>query len=242
MAAGKDKEREKGAASSKKPQRPSGPGADKGARVAAAPKVAAAAEVVQEEKVPARLWLRYQKEVVPALMRELKLKNPLAAPRLEKIVINIGLGEARENIKLLDTAVEELAQIAGQRPVVTRARKAISNFKIRKGMPIGAMVTLRGARMYEFFDRLVTVALPRVRDFRGVSEKAFDGRGDYSLGIREHTIFPELDLEKVDRVKGLTVSFVTTARSDYEGFLLLKLLGMPFRGTVSDRERESAAA
>ncbi len=240
MATGKENERDKTAAGKKKPPRPSGAAGAKSAKAAAQPKAPTEVETAPEEKVPARLWLRYQAEVVPALMRELKLNNRLAVPRLEKIVINIGLGEARDNIKLLDTAVEEVAQIAGQRPVVTRARKAISNFKIRKDVPIGAMATLRGGRMYEFFDRLVTIALPRVRDFRGVSEKAFDGRGDYSLGIREHTIFPELDLEKVDRVKGLTISFVTSARSDYEGFWLLKLLGMPFRGTMP--ERESAAA
>jgi large subunit ribosomal protein L5 len=239
MATGKENKPEKGTGK-KKPAPAGGVSGEKSAKAAAKPKAPAQPEAVPEEKVPARLWLRYQAEIVPALMRELKLENRLAVPRLEKIVINIGLGEARDNIKLLDTAIAELAQIAGQRPVVTRARKAISNFKIRKGMPIGAMVTLRGQRMYEFFDRLVTIALPRVRDFRGVSEKAFDGRGDYSLGIREHTIFPELDLEKVERVKGLTISFVTTARSDYEGFWLLKLLGMPFRGPLP--ERESVAA
>jgi large subunit ribosomal protein L5 len=238
MATGKENQRDKSGAAGKK--KPAQAGANGGGKAAAEQQAAPRAESAVEEKVPARLWLRYQSEIVPALMLELKLKNRLAVPRLEKIVINMGLGEARENIKLLDTAVEELAQITGQRPVVTRARKAISNFKIRKGMPIGAMVTLRGSRMYEFFDRLVTVALPRVRDFRGTNEKAFDGRGDYSLGIREHTIFPELDIEKVERVKGLTISFVSNARSDYEGFCLLKLLGMPFRGTGPERENNAA--
>lgn len=201
----------------------------------------AAAEVKPREpepKVPARLKERYERELRPKLMRELEIDNPMRAPHLEKIVINMALGEARDNIKILDAAVEELRQITGQKPVVTRARKAISNFKLRQGMPIGAMVTLRRERMYEFFDRLVNVALPRVRDFRGVSDKAFDGRGNYSLGVREHTIFPELNLDKVERVKGLTVTINTTACSDFEGYTLLRAMGMPFRGAM---EREGAA-
>jgi large subunit ribosomal protein L5 len=193
----------------------------------AAAQAEAAAE--PEEKIPARLRLRYESEIMAELMRELKIENRMRAPRLSKIVINLALGEARENVKLLDAAAEELRLITGQKPVITRARKAISNFKLREGMPIGAMVTLRRERMYEFFDRLVNIALPRVRDFRGVSDKSFDGRGNYSLGIREHTIFPELNLDKVDKVKGLTVSIITTARSDHEGFMLLRALGMPFR-------------
>ncbi len=240
MAAEKDTQRSKQRAEGgkKKAQAPVSEAEARGkGRSAQEPTEAAA---VVDEKVPVRLKERYYKEIVPALMRELKRDNPLAVPRLEKIVINMGLGEAKDNIKILDAAVEELAQITGQRPVVTRARKAISNFKIRQGMPIGAMVTLRGDRMYEFFDRLVTIALPRVRDFRGVSDKGFDGRGDYSLGIREHTIFPELDLDKVEKVKGMTITFVTTARTDYEGYLLLKLMGMPFRG--GSRDRQEAAA
>jgi large subunit ribosomal protein L5 len=183
-----------------------------------------------EPKIPARLRLRYEKEIVPALMRELKIENVMRVPRLQKIVINMSLSEARENSKILDAASEEIRQITGQKPVVTRARKAISNFKLREGMPIGVMVTLRRERMYEFFDRLVNIALPRVRDFRGISEKAFDGRGNYSLGLREHTIFPELNLDKVERVKGMTISVTTTAKSDFEGQTLLKLMGMPFRG------------
>ncbi|HZO81966.1 MAG TPA: 50S ribosomal protein L5 [Candidatus Binataceae bacterium] len=191
-----------------------------------------------EPKVPARLKVRYEQELRPALMRELKIDNPMRAPRLEKIVINMALGEARDNVKILDAAVEELKTITGQKPVITRARKAISNFKLRQGMPIGVMVTLRRERMYEFFDRLVNVALPRVRDFRGISDKAFDGRGNYSLGLREHTIFPELNLDKVERIKGLTVTINTTARSDFEGYTLLRALGMPFRGAL---EREGAA-
>jgi large subunit ribosomal protein L5 len=183
-----------------------------------------------EPKIPARLRIRYEQEIVPALMRELKIENVMRVPRLQKIVINMSLSEARENSKILDAASEEIRQITGQKPVITRARKAISNFKLREGMPIGVMVTLRRERMYEFFDRLVNIALPRVRDFRGISEKAFDGRGNYSLGLREHTIFPELNLDKVERVKGMTISVTTTAKSDFEGQTLLKLMGMPFRG------------
>ncbi len=177
----------------------------------------------------ARLKERYRNEIVPALMTEMGYRNPMQVPRLEKIVINIGLGEATQNVKLLDSAVEELAAITGQRPIVTRARKAIANFKLRAGMPIGCAVTLRGERMYEFFDRLVNVALPRVRDFRGVSDRSFDGRGNYSLAIREQIIFPEVNLDKVEKIRGMTVSIVTTARSDAEAKALLKALGMPFR-------------
>jgi large subunit ribosomal protein L5 len=206
---------------------------------AAAPAAAPEAKPREPEpKVPARLKERYEQELRPTLMRELKIDNLMRAPRLEKIVINMALGEARDNVKILDAAVDELKTITGQKPVITRARKAISNFKLRQGMPIGVMVTLRRERMYEFFDRLVNVALPRVRDFRGVSDKAFDGRGNYSLGLREHTIFPELNLDKVERVKGLTVTINTTARSDFEGYTLLRAMGMPFRGAL---ERESAA-
>jgi large subunit ribosomal protein L5 len=179
--------------------------------------------------MPARLRERYRSEIGPALMRDLGVKNTLAVPRLEKIVLNMGLGEATQNPKLLDSAVEELAAISGQKPVVTRAKKAIANFKLREGMPIGAMVTLRGDRMYEFFDRLVNVTLPRVRDFKGVPDRAFDGRGNYSLGLREQVIFPEINLDKVDKIKGLTVVICTTARSDAQGKALLKALGMPFR-------------
>jgi large subunit ribosomal protein L5 len=177
----------------------------------------------------ARLRDRYRQDIIPALMRELGRANPLAVPRLEKIVLNMGLGEATQNPKILDSAVEELGAVSGQRPVVTRAKKAIANFKLREGMPIGAMVTLRGERMYEFFDRLVNVTLPRVRDFKGVSDRSFDGRGNYSLGLREQVIFPEINLDKVDKIKGLTVVVCTTARSDAEAKSLLRALGMPFR-------------
>lgn len=179
--------------------------------------------------MPARLRERFTTEIVPALMRELGYTNRLAVPRLERIVVNMGLGEAVQNPKLLDSAVEELALITGQRPVITRAKRAISNFKLRAGMPIGAMVTLRGDRMYEFLDRFLTAALPRVRDFKGVPDRAFDGRGNYSIGLREQLIFPEINLDKVDKIKGLTVTFCTSARTDAEGKALLRALGMPFR-------------
>jgi len=195
-----------------------------------------------EPKIPARLRLKFEQEVAVSLMRELKIENRMRVPRLKKITINMALNEARDNVKILDSAVEELSQIAGQKPVLTRARKAISNFKLRQGMPIGVMVTLRRERMWEFFDRLVTIALPRVRDFRGVSDKAFDGRGNYSLGLREHTIFAELNLDKIEKVKGLTISITTSARSDFEGLMLLRALGMPFRGRAEREERAAVAA
>lgn len=177
----------------------------------------------------ARLKERYQKEVAPAIAREFGIENPMAVPRLDKIVLNMGMGEAIANAKVLDTAVEELKAIAGQKPVITRAKKSIASFKLRQGMPIGVMVTLRGEQMYEFFDRLVSIALPRVRDFRGVSPKAFDGRGNYTIGIREQLIFPEIDFNKVDKLRGMNISIVTTARDDDQARSLLKALGMPFR-------------
>jgi large subunit ribosomal protein L5 len=172
---------------------------------------------------------KYTQEVVPGLIRDHGYTNKMAVPRLEKIVLNMGLGEAVQNPKLLDAAVEEMAAITGQRPVITKAKKAISNFKLREGMPIGVMVTLRGRRMYEFLERLVSVALPRVRDFKGVPDRSFDGRGNYSLGVREQVIFPEINLDKVDKVKGMTVVICTTAKSDAEAKSLLRALGMPFR-------------
>jgi large subunit ribosomal protein L5 len=177
----------------------------------------------------ARLRERYAREIAPALAKEFDIKNPMAVPKLEKIVINMGLGEAIANSKIIDTAVDELGSIAGQKPVVTRAKKAIAAFKLRQGMAIGSMVTLRGDRMYEFLDRLVSVALPRVRDFRGVSPKAFDGRGNYTLGIREQLIFPEIDFNRVDKTRGMNISIVTTARDDEQARALLRALGMPFR-------------
>jgi large subunit ribosomal protein L5 len=176
-----------------------------------------------------RLRSRFEKEVSQALMKELDVKNPMAVPRLHKIVVNMGVGEATQNAKLIDPAVNELGQITGQKPVTTRAKKSIAAFKVREGMPIGAMVTLRGDRMYEFFDRLVSIVLPRVRDFRGVSTKSFDGRGNYTLGLHDQLIFPEIDYAKVDKLKGMNVTIVTTARSDDQARSLLKHLGMPFR-------------
>src|ERR1700687_587745 len=205
-------------------------------------KAAAAAPLPPEPKLPARLRLRFESEIAPALMRELKIENKMRVPRLQKITINMALQEARDNVKILDSALEELKVITGQKPVLTRARKAISNFKLRQGMPIGVMVTLRREKMWEFFDRLVNISLPRVRDFRGVSDKAFDGRGNYSLGLKEHTIFPELNLDKVDKVKGLTISITPTARTDFEGLALLRALGMPMRGAAERDEAAKAAA
>jgi large subunit ribosomal protein L5 len=177
----------------------------------------------------ARLRERFEKEVAPSLMKEFELKNPMAVPRIDKVVVNMGVGEATQNAKVLDPAVAELQQIAGQKPVITKAKKSIAAFKVREGMPIGAMVTLRGDRMYEFLDRLINVALPRVRDFRGVSTKSFDGRGNYTLGLRDQLIFPEIDYAKVDKLKGMNVTIVTTARTDDQARALLKGLGMPFR-------------
>ncbi|MBI3798097.1 MAG: 50S ribosomal protein L5 [Deltaproteobacteria bacterium] len=177
----------------------------------------------------ARLKEFYWQKVVPALRQELGYANIMQVPRLEKIVVNMGLGEATQNTKVLEGGVSDLSLITGQKPIVTKAHKSIANFKLREGVPIGCAVTLRGERMYEFLDRLVSVALPRVRDFRGVSDRSFDGRGNYSLGIREHTIFPEINLDKVEQVKGFTISMVTTAKTDAEGRALLRALGMPFR-------------
>ncbi len=177
----------------------------------------------------ARLKELYEKEVVPQLMKDFNYKSIMQVPKLEKIVVNMGLGEAIQNIKILDSASEEIALITGQKPVITKAKKSIASFKLRQGMPIGCMVTLRKARMYEFLDRLLNVALPRVRDFKGLSPKACDGRGNYTLGIKEQLIFPEISYEKVDKVKGLNITIVTSAKNDEECKALLKLLGMPFR-------------
>jgi large subunit ribosomal protein L5 len=176
----------------------------------------------------ARLQDRYRAEVVPALMEEFSYKNVMQVPKLSKIVVNIGLGEAIQNARAIDAAVSDLSTITGQKPVVTRAKKSIAAFKLRAGMPVGATVTLRGLRMYEFMDRLTSITLPRIRDFRGVSPNSFDGRGNYTLGLREQLAFPEIDYDKVDKTRGLEVSFVTTAQNDQEGQRLLALLGMPF--------------
>ena len=172
---------------------------------------------------------QYEKEVVPALMRKFKYKNVMQVPKMTKIVVNVGLGEAIQNIKALDAASNDIALIAGQKPVITKASKSIASFKLRKGMPIGCMVTLRRERMYEFYQKLVTIVLPRVRDFRGVSPKSFDGRGNYTMGLKEQIIFPEIEYDKVDRVRGMNITVTTTAGTDEEAFELLKLMGMPFR-------------
>lgn len=177
----------------------------------------------------ARLKEKYKNEIAPALAKEFGIENPMAIPRIEKIVVNMGMGEAIANSKILDTAVEELKAVTGQKPVITKAKKSIAAFKLREGMNIDTMVTLRGDRMYEFLDRLISVALPRVRDFRGISAKAFDGRGNYTLGIREQLIFPEIDFNKVDKTRGMNISIVTTARNDEQSRALLKAMGMPFR-------------
>jgi large subunit ribosomal protein L5 len=182
-----------------------------------------------EKAPPPRLRIQYHKEIAQKLREQFKYANPMEIPKLVKITLNMGLGEAIENVKILDTAAEELASIAGQKPVITKAKKSIANFKLRAGMPIGVMVTLRRDTMYEFFDRLVNVALPRVRDFKGVSTKAFDGKGNYSLGLKEQIIFPEINYDKVDKIKGMNITIVTTAKTDEEGRALLAFLGMPFR-------------
>ena len=193
----------------------------------------------QEQKAPAqahhsakerpRLRARFEKEVAPALLKELELKNAMAVPRLNKIVVNMGMGEATQNSKILDPAVNELGQITGQKPIITKAKKSIAAFKVREGQAIGTMVTLRGDRMYEFLDRLVNIVLPRVRDFKGVSTKSFDGRGNYTIGLHDQLIFPEISYEKVDKQKGMNVTIVTTAANDNQARTLLKHLGMPFR-------------
>ena len=176
-----------------------------------------------------RLKERYSKDVVPALQKEFGYKNVMAIPKIEKVVVNMGLGEATSNAKIVDTGADEVMRVTGQKPVVTRAKKSIAQFKVRKGMPIGAMVTLRGERMWEFLDRLMNIALPRVRDFKGVSPKGFDGRGNYTLGLRDQLLFPEIDYMKVDKARGMNVSVVTTAKTDEEARKLLQFMGMPFR-------------
>src|SRR5262244_869698 len=204
--------------------------AAKGKKKEEAKKVGYAANIEEGlEAKPARLKVRFRQEGVPAMMKEFGFKNPNQVPRLEKIVINMGLGEALSNNKILESAVDQLAAISGQKPVVTRARKSIANFKLRQGQAIGAAVTLRNDRMYEFIDRLINVALPRDRDFKGVSSKAFDGKGNYTLGVREQIIFPEINYDQIEKVKGLNISFVTTARNDEQGLALLRHFGLPFR-------------
>ncbi|HLZ61336.1 MAG TPA: 50S ribosomal protein L5 [Ktedonosporobacter sp.] len=176
-----------------------------------------------------RLKEKYRQEVVPGLQKEFSYKNPMQVPGVKKVVINIGMGEVIQNAKAMDAAVSDLATITGQRPVITRAKKSVAQFKLREGMQIGCMVTLRGERMYQFLDKLINVALPRIRDFQGISAEAFDGRGNYTLGLREQLVFPEIDYDKIDKVRGMEVSVVTTARTDQEGRRLLALMGMPFK-------------
>ena len=208
---------------------PNKPKKEKKAAAAAPEAPAGKPERPKKPSEPSRLKVRYSKEIVPALMKHFKYTNVMAVPKLEKIVVNMGLGEAIANAKIMDVAVGELGLITGQRAVVTRAKKSIANFKLRQHMPIGAAVTLRGDRMYEFLDRLLSVVLPRVRDFRGVSTRSFDGRGNYTMGLRDQLIFPEISYEKVDKIRGMNVTIVTTARNDDEARELLKQLGMPFR-------------
>jgi large subunit ribosomal protein L5 len=207
--------------------------AKKGAEKAPEPgkKAEKAAQAPEQpaEKFASRLYDFYRQECVPKMMQEFRYKSSMQVPKIEKIVVNLGLGEAIQNIKLLDSASVELAAITGQKPVITRAKRSIAAFKLREGMPIGCMVTLRKNRMYDFFDKLVNVVLPRVRDFRGLSGKSFDGRGNYTLGIKEQIIFPEIDYDKIDKVKGMNITIVTTAPTDEEGRQLLALMGMPFR-------------
>jgi large subunit ribosomal protein L5 len=256
MADDKKKEKgEKAAAGGDKPEKPAkGGGGGGGGEKAAAPEGAAAKKPAGDGKAKGkkvekkdtsqthlakegevarhgapRLKTLYDKEVAPALMKEFGFANRMQVPRIRKITLNMGLGEAIQNPKVMDSAVEELTAIAGQKPVVTKAKKSIATYKLREGQKIGCMVTLRRERMWEFLDRLVSLALPRVRDFKGVSPRAFDGRGNYSLGIREQIIFPEINYDKIDKIKGLNVSIVTTARTDEEGRALLRSLGMPFR-------------
>ncbi len=212
----------------KKPKKGGAKGADKSKGGDAPRQVKSTATAV-----PPRFAEKYLKDVIPALTKEFSYKNPNQVPRLRKIVLNMGLGAAVSNPKIVDTAVEELKAITGQKPIVTRAKKAIASYKLRAGIPIGAMVTLRSARMWEFLDRLITLALPRTRDFRGVSRKAFDGKGNYTLGLREQIIFPEINYDRIDVIKGLNISFVTSARTDEEGRALLAKLGMPFRAAAA---------
>ena len=188
-----------------------------------------------------RLKTKYREEVVPDLTKQFEYSNLMEVPRITKIILNKGVGEAAENAKVLETAVDELRRITGQHPAISKARKSVSNFKLRQGMPIGCYVTLRGARMYEFLDRLITLALPRVRDFRGIPDRSFDGRGNYTLGVQEQIIFPEINMERVDRVSGMDVTIVTTAATDEEAYALLKALGMPFFRREPQAEQAAAA-
>ncbi|HSU60143.1 MAG TPA: 50S ribosomal protein L5 [Bryobacteraceae bacterium] len=228
----KDTEKKAGAGGKQQAAKPAGekkPRAAKGGGSAETAALTKDAAPKAQSGGKARLRERYTKSVVPALQTDFHYKNPMAVPKVAKVSINIGLGEATGNSKLMDGAVNELAAIAGQKPVITKAKKSIAAFKLREGMSIGCMVTLRGDRMYEFLDRLMNVALPRVRDFRGVSPKSFDGRGNYTLGLKDQLIFPEIDYNKVEKTKGMNISITTTAKTDAEGLALLRHMGMPFR-------------
>ena len=207
-----------------KKKKPEGEKPAKGKAPQQAPKAAAK----PEEKIPVRLFDTYRRDVVPALMKRFNYRNVMQVPRLEKISINIGVGQATQDAKLVEAAAHELQTIVGQKAVVTRAKKSISNFKLREHMPIGCRVTLRKAKMYEFLDRFISVSVPRIRDFRGLSDKSFDGRGNYTIGIKEHTVFPEIDVDKITKIFGMDITFVTTARTDQEAYELLKAFGMPF--------------
>lgn len=228
------KPEEKAAEKAEKPKKEGAEGApapkkEKGGRARDVAAIVAGTKAKASAAEPPRFKVKYRSEVIPSLRKQFNYKNPNQVPKLQKIVLNMGLGEAVSNPKIIESAVAEIAMLTGQRPVITRAKKAIANFKLRERLAIGAMVTLRRDRMWEFFDRLVNLALPRVRDFKGISPKAFDGRGNYSLGLREQIIFPEIDYDKVDKIKGMNVSFVTTAKTDEEGRALLSAFGMPFR-------------
>jgi len=220
-------------AKARAPRAPRAPGAPRAAKKteSVAAKQAATPSARPAKPEPTGLRLRYVSEAMPALQREFGYANPMQIPRLEKVVVNIGLGEAIQNAKALDAAVGDLTQITGQKPIVTRAKRSIAQFRLRTGMPIGAKVTLRGQRMYDFLERTMRLALPRIRDFRGITPRSFDGRGNFSLGLREQLVFPEIDYDKIDRLRGMEISIITTARTDEEGRKLLELLGMPFQAS-----------
>lgn len=230
MTAEKPKRTPAARAAAKPATKPATPRAPRRQAAAAVPASAAAVQAAPAP-VGGGLRRRYQDEVVPALRREFGYANPMQTPRLEKVVVNIGLGEAIQNAKALDAAVGDLTRITGQKPIVTRAKRSIAQFRLRTGMPIGAKVTLRGQRMYDFLERTMRLALPRIRDFRGISRNSFDGRGNFSLGLREQLVYPEIDYDKIDRLRGMEISIVTTAKTDEEGLKLLQLLGMPFQAS-----------
>ena len=234
MADENEKKAKGGGDAAAKPKKEKTAGKEGGGKGGKAPKVEAGPVPTYKRTAPPRMRTFYQKEIVAALMKEFNYTNPMQVPRIVKITLNMGLGEAVANPKILESAVEDLRLISGQNPVVTRAKKAIANFKLREGLKIGAMVTLRREKMWEFLDRFIAFALPRVRDFKGISPKGFDGRGNFSVGIKEHIIFPEINYDRIDKIKGMNISIVTTAKTDEEGRALLRLLGMPFRTAATD--------